>query len=77
MSKCVDWGISYGDGDIVCTCDNCLAEQKFRFERNEVDYGKVQARLKSMGWYSKKYREIWRDFCCQTCLREYESKHIK
>lgn len=26
MSKDVEWGAMYGEGDIVCTCDNCGEE---------------------------------------------------
>lgn len=75
MSKEIDWGIEYGEGDIVVTCDSCLAEQKFHFEEKRVDYSYVQKRIKSMGWVSRMYRDHWKDFCCNTCRKEYEEKH--
>lgn len=32
MSKDVEWGAMYGEGDIVCTCDNCGEEFRYPFE---------------------------------------------
>ena len=46
MSKEIEWGALYGVGTVVCTCDNCSAEEEFEFEHNNPDFKAVQEELK-------------------------------
>lgn len=65
--KYVDWSPIYGEGDIVCACDQCGEEERFGFDDNNVDYAAAQKELHSIGWVSFKSRGKWYDFCCEEC----------
>lgn len=71
MSKEIEWSELYGVGTIVCTCDNCSAEENFDFEDNNPNFKAVQSLLRSIGWVSCKVNGEWRDFCCERCRNGY------
>lgn len=71
MSKEIEWSELYGVGTIVCTCDNCSAEEKFDFEDNNPNFKAAQNLLRSIGWVSCKVNGEWRDFCCERCRNSY------
>lgn len=71
MSKDIDWSTTYGEGTIVCTCDNCHKEEEFDFEDNNPDYRSVQKQLFEKGWESLKISGIWYDFCCEECRNRF------
>lgn len=75
MSKEIDWSEIHGEGDVVCTCDNCGHQERFPFEDSTPDYKGVQGKLFSMGWTSCKVHSSWRDFCCEYCRNQYIKKH--
>lgn len=75
MSKEIVWGIIHGEGDIVCTCDNCKSEEWFQFEDGCFDFAEVSKTLKEdYGWLSRKIDWVWRDFCCDNCHKEFLEK---
>lgn len=71
MSKEVAWGTTHGEGDIVCTCDNCGSEVELPFEDGNVDYRAAQQYIKDDGWESCQVHGEWYDFCCEKCRNEY------
>lgn len=71
MSKEIEWSELYGVGTIVCTCDNCSAEENFDFEDNNPNFKAVQSLLRSIGWVSCKVNGEWRDFCSERCRNSY------
>ena len=75
MSKEVEWGLAYGEGQVVCSCDNCHSDERFDFEDNNPDYPECQRKLLFRGWVSTKFHGVWKDFCCETCRNEYIKSH--
>lgn len=71
MSKEIEWSELYGVGTIVCTCDNCSAEENFDFEDNNPNFKAAQNLLRSIGCVSCKVNGEWRDFCCERCRNSY------
>lgn len=71
MSKEVEWGQIYGEGDIVCTCDNCGHQERFPFDDSSPDFKEVQSKIFAMGWTSCKVLNCWRDFCSEYCRNKY------
>lgn len=57
MSKEIEWGALYGVGTVVCTCDNCSAEEEFEFEHNNPDFKAVQEELKKVDGFRAKLKE--------------------
>lgn len=75
MSKEIEWGMIHGEGDIVCTCDNCNTEEWFPFEDGCFDFKEVSRELREdYGWIARKIYGEWRDFCCDNCHREFLAK---
>lgn len=77
MSKEVDWGVIHGEGDIVCTCDECGNEHLVPFEDQQVDYREAQRAIEDEGWGSCQVNGEWKDFCCETCRNNYIKKYGK
>lgn len=71
MSKDIDWGLIHGEGEIVCTCDQCGREHRVDFEDGFPGYPEAQAEIRSMGWVSMKQDDEWLDFCGQRCRNQY------
>ena len=76
MSKEIDWSPFYGEGEIVCTCDQCKKEERFEFEDNYPDYAKAQRELREIGWQSIKSKGVWLDFCCERCRNTYIKENL-
>lgn len=77
VSKEVEWGQIFGEGDVVCTCDNCGHDLRFPFEDSNPDFRGVQTRLFEMGWTAIKVGGAWRDFCCRILPQPvHQEKHI-
>lgn len=73
MSKEIEWGFVHGDGEVVCTCEQCGEEIRFPFEDNSYDFKEIQSDLKyDYGWCSAKDENGWHDFCSRQCAKEYE-----
>lgn len=70
MSKDIEWGFIHGEGDIICECDQCGANEVYEFE-NGPDFSGCQEYLKENGWVSRKIDGEWHDFCCQECLQKF------
>lgn len=70
MSKDIDWGLAWGEGTIVCTCDKCGHYEEFEFE-DGPDFREVQDELKQRGWVSRKINGEWYDFCSKECYLAY------
>lgn len=75
MSKEIEWGQIYGEGDVVCTCDQCGHPLRFPFEDSTPDYKRVQKQIFAMGWTSCQVNGIWRDFCSEYCRNQYIKKN--
>lgn len=75
MSKEIEWGALYGVGTVVCTCDNCSAEEEFEFEHNNPDFKAVQEELKKSGWMPCKIEGKWYDFCSEKCRNNFIKTH--
>lgn len=72
MSKEIEWGIIYGDGEIVATCDYCGKEETAQeFEDGCYDFKEAQENLKMDGWCSRKINGEWYDFCCADCKNAF------
>lgn len=71
MSKEVEWGQIYGEGEVICTCDTCGHQKRFPFEDSSPDYRGVQGQLFNIGWTSCKVKGSWHDFCCEYCRNKY------
>lgn len=71
MSKEIQWGVYHGEGNIVCTCDNCGFEHEVDFDGGAPDFREAQAEIRSIGWQSIKIDGEWYDFCCEKCRNEY------
>jgi len=71
MSKQVEWSAFYGEGDIVCECEQCSVEERFHFDDNHPDYKGAQEKLNKMGWVSVKIKGKWHDFCGEDCRNTY------
>lgn len=75
MSKQIEWGVIHGEGDIVCTCNNCNAEEWFPFEDGCLDFKEVSRELREdYGWIAHKIDGEWYDFCCDKCYKEFLAK---
>ena len=70
MSKDVEWGAMYGEGDIVCTCDNCGEEFRYPFEDKQIDYREAQQASEDEGWTSCIVSGACHDFCCEECRNQ-------
>lgn len=68
--KEVEWSEYHGEGDILCTCDQCGNEHLVECD-GAPDFREAQAEIRSMGWTSTQVNGIWRDFCCERCRNEY------
>ena len=78
MSKEIEWGLIHGEGDIVCSCDNCDTQEYFPFEDGCFDFKEVSQELRDYyGWTARKIGDEWYDFCCDSCFREFLSKKRK
>lgn len=75
MSKEVEWGQIFGEGDVVCACDNCGHTLRFPFEDSTPDFRGVQTRLFEMGWTAIKVSGVWQDFCSEYCRNQYIKKN--
>ncbi|MFI3254399.1 MAG: hypothetical protein R3Y63_08720 [Eubacteriales bacterium] len=71
MSKEVQWGDNFGEGEIVCTCDQCGAVESFEFCDSDIDFKSVQGELKDLGWVSGKFNNEWYDFCSLDCRSDF------
>ncbi len=71
MSKEVEWGLIHGEGEIVCTCDQCNADYSYDFDDGYPDYRAAQDEIRSMGWVSLKVGNEWYDFCSQECKQKF------
>jgi len=71
MSKEVEWSRIHGEGEIVCTCDQCYDEERIEFEDGHPDFKAAQAELKGIGWVSRKIDNEWYDFCSEQCYYDY------
>lgn len=72
MSKEVDWGVLHGEGSILCTCDNCGAEENVAdFDDGHPDYRQAQGEIEDMGWMSTKVHGVWYDFCSESCRNNF------
>ncbi len=76
MSKYVDWSPFYGEGDIVCECDQCGVEERFPFEDNYPDYAGAQKVLHEIGWQSMRSKGTWYDFCCEECRNRFIKENL-
>lgn len=76
MSKYVDWSEYYGEGDIVCNCEQCDKEERIEFENNSPDYKEAQKVLNELGWISCMINGKWYDFCCEDCRNEYIKNNL-
>lgn len=75
LSKEIEWSKIYGEGTIVCTCDNdCGTAETFDFTDNFPNYKGAQEELKNKGWLSCKINGHWYDFCCEKCRNGYFKK---
>lgn len=72
--KEVEYGMIYGEGEIVCTCDQCENEYSYEFYDNYIDFADCQAEIKDEGWISRKINGEWYDFCCKECLNAFLSE---
>lgn len=70
MSKEIEWGDSFGEGEIGCFCDECGDVESIPFE-NGPDFRDAQQALKAMGWRSAQIHGEWYDFCCEECRNDY------
>lgn len=75
MSKETQWSEFYGEGEVVCNCDQCGAEKRFEFDDCHPDYLYAQRQLRNMGWGSCMVNGVWRDFCCEACRNKYIKSH--
>lgn len=75
MSKQIEWSEYYGVGEIVCTCDECSAYEKFDFDDNSPDFKEAQSKIKRLGWTSLQVQGKWKDFCCEECRNDYIRHH--
>lgn len=75
MSKEIEWSELYGVGTIVCTCDNCSAQEEFEFDDNNPDFRAAQNALRRFGWMSCKVHGEWYDFCSEKCRNNYIKAH--
>lgn len=76
MSKEIEWGMIHGEGDIVCSCDNCDTEETFPFEDGCFDFKEVSKELReNYGWIARKIDGEWHDFCCPECHRAFLTKN--
>ncbi len=75
--KEVEWSEIYGEGEIVCYCDNdsCNEEERVDFE-DGPDFKEAQDIIEEIGWVSSKINGEWKDFCSQTCRRKYLEKNL-
>ena len=75
--KFVDWSEdTYGEGEIVATCETCGREERSdTFTENEVDYKEFQSKLNSRGWISTRVNHRWKDFCCERCRNDFIKKY--
>lgn len=75
--KFVDWSEdTYGEGEIVATCDNCGKEERSdTFTDNEVDYRSFQRELFKKGWISTRVNYRYKDFCCEKCRNDFIKKY--
>lgn len=69
--KEIEWSPIYGEGTIVCTCDQCPNTGEHEFEDNHPDYGKFQNELFDNGWKAVQIEGEWHDFCCEECRNRY------
>ena len=76
MSKEVEWGIIHGEGDIVCSCDNCEDEERIEFCDGHPDYREAQREIEIAGWMSSRINNEWYDFCCSSCRNEFVKRNI-
>jgi len=76
MSKEIEWSIFHGEGDIVCSCDQCGEEHRVEFDESSPDYKKAQSEIEGMGWQSARINGEWCDFCCSTCRNNYIRENI-
>ncbi len=75
--KEVEWGEFYGEGEIVCTCDNegCCEEERIEFDENFPDYQMAQKEIEELGWVSSNINGKQKDFCSEACRRKYLEKN--
>ena len=76
MSKEVEWGEIHGDGEIVCTCDECGEDARIEFYDCNVDYREAQREIEKQGWMSSRINGDWYDFCSMECRNAYIKKNL-
>lgn len=70
MSKEIEWGIRYGEGEIISICDYCSESEIINFD-DGPDFKLAQETLRNYGWVSRKIDEEWYDFCKEQCYYEW------
>ena len=75
MSKEVDWSIIHGEGEIVCSCDQCPEEHRIEFYERP-DYREAQSEIVRLGWTSARINGEWYDFCSMSCRNEFVKNNL-
>lgn len=76
MSKEIEWSPFYGEGEIVCYCDQCRKEERFDFDDNAPDYESAQKELHEIGWNTLKANGKYYDFCSERCRNKYVKENL-
>ena len=76
MSKEVDWGHIHGEGEIVCTCDECGEEYRIEFFDSNIDYREAQKEIEKECWQKARMNGEWYDFCTMECRHDYIRKNL-
>ena len=75
MSKDVERGLVYNEGEIVCTCDHCGYKERIDFY-DGPDFREAQEELMKTGWTSSKINGEWCDFCSMDCRNSFIKKNL-
>ena len=70
MSKCMEWSLFEGEGELICGCDLCGRELRFPFRAADSDYEKIAAELTDIGWLAAEVDGRWEDFCSRECYEK-------
>lgn len=74
MSKNHEYGDNFGEGVILCTCDNCGTDEEYEFF-DGLSYKDAHDHVASLGWCCWQVAGEWKDFCCADCRKEYMSNN--
>lgn len=68
--KQVEWNEEFGTGGtVICICDNCKTEKKYKFKSHP--YREAMEKLKKTDWVSRKLGDDWYDFCSNECFDQF------